>query len=241
MPRFFVEDISGDEIVLTGEEARHVSSSLRMGPGEKLVVCDGKGTDCLCVIESAFRDEVRLSVCSREPSLGEPGVKITVYQGLPKGDKMDWIVQKCVELGACRIVPVLTGRSVSQPDRKSAEKKVLRWRKIAAEAAKQSQRGVVPEVSGLISLREAAEECRAGELSLLFYEGGGERISALLPDSPPERIRIFIGPEGGFQREEVGMLTENGARAATLGPRILRTETAPIAALSVLMFALGEI
>lgn len=240
MPRFFADCAEGNEVVIAGEDARHIAGVLRMRPGESLTVCDGKGIDCACVIQSVGREEVRLKTLSRSRSLGEPETEITVYQGLPKGDKMDWIVQKCVELGAGKIVPVQTGRSVSRPDPKTADRKAERWRKIAAEAAKQCGRGKLPEVSGLLPFRGAAEEFGEYDLPLLFYEGGGERISSLLTGRP-KRIAVFIGPEGGFEPEEVALLREKGAKTATLGPRILRTETAPIAAVGILMYALGEI
>ena len=146
MPRFFVPPFSGEETAVTGEDGRHIARSLRMKVGEPLTLCDGVGTDYQCEITGFSGEKVWVRVLERAPSQSEPSIKVTVYQGIPKGDKMDAIVQKAVELGACEIVPVAMRRCVSRPDEKSAAKKTARWQKIADEAAKQSGRGILPQV-----------------------------------------------------------------------------------------------
>jgi 16S rRNA (uracil1498-N3)-methyltransferase len=239
MPRFFIDYIPEEIAAITGEDARHISRSLRMQPGESLILCDSIGTDYNCVIDSVKDDSVTVRVLNFCKSVAEPDVKVTVYQGLPKADKMDSIVQKSVETGAVRIAPVMTARCVSKPDEKSASKKVARWQKIAEEAAKQSGRGVIPEVASLMSFSEAVREAsRNGEM-ILFFEGGGQSIRNLVSERT-ESLSVFIGPEGGFEQSEVDLAVRGGAKIGTLGTRILRTETAPIAALAAIMLATGN-
>ncbi len=239
MPRFFIDYVPEEHTIITGEDARHISRSLRMQPGESLILCDSVGTDYNCEIEQIQENGVLVRILNFCKTVAEPTVKVTVYQGLPKADKMDSIVQKAVETGAIRIVPVLTGRCVSRPDDKSAGKKTARWQKIAEEAAKQSGRGIIPPVSPLTGFREAVSEAaRDGEI-ILFYEGGGRSISELV-NTATVILAVFIGPEGGFAQSEVDLVLKNGGNAGTLGPRILRTETAPIAALAAIMLASGN-
>ncbi len=239
MPRFFINYVPEQLAVITGEDARHIARSLRMQPGENLILCDSIGTDYNCVIDSVKDDSVTVRILNFCKSVAEPDVKVTVYQGLPKADKMDSIVQKSVETGAVRIVPVMTARCVSKPDEKSAAKKNARWQKIAEEAAKQSGRGVIPEVAPLMSFFEAVKEAsRNGEI-ILFFEGGGESIRNLVSEQTKE-LAVFIGPEGGFEQSEVDLAVRGGGKVGSLGARILRTETAPIAALAAIMLATGN-
>ena len=179
-----------------------------------------------------------VDIREKRTSSTEPRGKITLYQALPKGDKMEWIIQKSVELGVFRIVPILTSRCVSRPDAKSMEKKVQRFNKIAAEAAKQSGRGILPKVSGLLTLEQAAKDV-SGK-GIVFYEKGGARLAELIAPEDTE-IGIFVGSEGGFAPEEIALLEKAGVEPATLGRRILRCETAPICGLSVLLSLLGDI
>lgn len=190
MPKFFIEDISGENFMITGENARHMAKSLRMRPGEIITVSDGRGTDYGCEIAEVSDTAVQVKVLYSQPSDVEASVKVTLYQGLPKGDKMDYIVQKAVELGVSKIVPVLTERSVSRPDAKSAAKKQERWQKIAVEAAKQSGRGVIPTVESVTMFRNVGRE-NTEQLKILFYEGGGASMQEILADYPDE-IAIFI-------------------------------------------------
>lgn len=239
MPRFFVPPFTGEETVIIGEDGRHIARSLRMKPREPLTLCDGEGTDYHCEITGFSGDEVWVRVLERHASQTEPSVRVTVYQGLPKGDKMDAIVQKAVELGAAEIVPVMMRRCVSRPDEKSASKKTARWQKICDEAAKQSGRGRLPVVLPPVTLEQAIS--RSGDSRMiLFYEGGGQPLPEIvLPEN--KAISIFIGPEGGVDASEVQLLQQAGAQTATLGPRILRTETAPLAALTAIMLLTGNL
>lgn len=239
MPRFFIDYVPEERTVIAGDDARHIARSLRMQPGEELTLCDSVGTDYNCEIERVTDEGVLVHVLNFCTTVAEPTVKVTVYQGLPKADKMDGIVQKSVETGAVRIVPVLTERCVSRPDEKSASKKVTRWQKIAEEAAKQSGRGVIPQVAGLTGFRAAIAEAAQNGAIILFYEGGGSSIAELV-NRQSTAVSIFIGPEGGFERSEVDFALQSGAKTGTLGPRILRTETAPIAALAAIMLASGN-
>ena len=238
MKKLFVNEIIGDVITLDEEQSRHIAKSLRMNVGDMITACDGSGSDYGCRIEAITKDSVTLAVCYKQASDSEPDVKVSLYQGVPKGDKTEDIIQKCVELGVYEITPTLTKRSISRPDEKQAAKKQVRYNKISLEAAQQSGRGIVPQVNKMITLKEAISACTA-DLKILFYEGGGEPIKKILADfskdKAPESIAIFIGPEGGFAPEEAELLTENGAISATLGKRILRTQTAPVAALAAIM------
>lgn len=240
MPHFFCETVADGRAVLTGEDARHLAKVLRMREGESLTLSAPNGMDYDCVIEALSPDQVLLAVQREYPNETEPHTKITLYQAVPKSDKMDWIVQKAVELGVVRVVPMLTKRCVSRPDAKTAAKKVERWQKIAREAAKQCGRGVIPTVAPLVSFDEALQQAAQAETPLLFYEGGGERLQQLVKEETAS-IAILIGSEGGFEAEEVEQAKQRGFLTATLGKRILRCETAPVAALAILMNLTGNI
>ena len=231
MAWFFSEtEIKSDTYILDGDNAKH-AQVLRLRPGEAVTVVTPCGEQCECeVLEGSL-----LKVVSRKLCQNEPDVFVTLYQALPKGDKMDYIVQKCVELGVSRIVPLISSRCVSRPDEKSLSKKRARWQKIALQAAMQSRRGIIPEVCGCVSLKQAAELTKENDKTIFFYELGGEPVKTILAQKP-KTIGMFIGSEGGFEGSEAQLVLSNGATAATLGKRILRAETAPLAALSVIMY-----
>lgn len=237
MPRFFLGSVEGETLTVTGQDAVHIRRALRMPVGATLTVCDGRGTDCTCVIREFSGEDVVLDVTGRAPAVSEPSCAVTLYQGLPKADKMEWIIQKAVELGAVRIVPVQMARSVAVITDKSA-KKAVRWQKIADEAAGQSGRGLLPVVEEPIPFREAAARLKT-ENAVVCYECGGAPLVSLA-DRQTTQVSLVIGPEGGFDLREIAQLEENGARLATLGSRILRCETAPVAALAVLMAVTGN-
>lgn len=232
MPRFFLENVQGDTLTIDGQDARHIACSLRMQVGDTLTVCDGKGEDLHCTIAALSPEQVVLSVTAREKTVSEPTVAVTLYQGLPKGDKLEWIIQKAVELGVTRIVPVVTARSIAKTSDRDT-KKTVRLQKIADEAAGQSGRGILPTVEMPITFKQAAERM-AKENTVVFYECGGAPLTALAPQWG-ETLSVFVGPEGGIAPAEIETLTAGGAVLATLGPRILRCETAPVAALSAIM------
>ncbi len=235
MPRFFVEQAGDDEIVITGEDARHIGRSLRMRVGEPLTVC-ACGTDYHCEITRITDSEVFLKPLSSEPCAAEPSVRVTLYQAVPKQDKLAEIVQKAVELGACEIVPVLTARCVSRPDERDFEKKRQRLQKIAVSAAKQSGRGIIPEVAPLHTWKQALARMQQEDCSIMLYEEeGGVRFGEVNLEGC-EKIGLFIGSEGGIAPEEAEQAAEAGLQRVWLGKRILRCETAPTAALSILMY-----
>ena len=238
MQKLFVDFIPENTVTLDGEQARHIAKSLRMKKGDMLTLSCGDGQCYGCIIDAVEKDSVTLSVCYKQADNSEPSVEVTLYQGVPKGDKLEDVIQKCTELGATRICPVLTHRSVSRPDEKSAEKKLARYRRIALEAAQQSGRGVIPEILPMTTL-EAAVKNDKSELKILFYEGGGESLCKLIPRDI-KSVSVYIGPEGGFEQSEVELLKARGACVATLGARILRTQTAPVAALTAIMLLTGN-
>lgn len=237
MPRFFVPSAEGDTLTVTGQDASHIRRSLRMKVGDELTLCDGKSTDYRCTIQAFSGEDVILSVVSRAPSASEPTCAVTLYQGLPKADKMEWIIQKAVELGVTRIVPVQMARSVAVINEKAA-KKAARWQKIADEAAGQSGRGILPAVEEPISFAAAAKRL-AAENTVVCYECGGVPFASLA-SRDTTALSLVIGPEGGIDHREIETLQQGGAAIATLGKRILRCETAPLAALSVLMAVTGN-
>ena len=239
MPRFFCEDVPDDRIILTGEDAIHLSRSLRVRIGEEITVCDGRCTDYLCTVENVSSEAVTLAVKKKAPCEAEPNQTITLYQALPKGDKLDFIVQKAVELGASRIVPVQTRFCVAKRDAHSFEKKRVRLQKIALEAAKQCGRGVIPEVGNLLSFKEAADELGRRH-GFVCYEKGGETIGTLI-ERKKCSANVLIGSEGGLAEEEIRLLSEKGVLCASLGKRILRCETAPLAALTLILHTFGEL
>lgn len=239
MQKLFVENINDEKIILDGESARHIAKSLRMKVGDVICVTDGGGDDYGCQIEEITKDEVVLKVCYKQACESEPSCRVTIYQGVPKSSKMEDIIQKCVELGVCKIVPTLTKRCVSRPDDKAAGKKNQRYQKIALEAAQQSGRGIVPKIENMKTLRQAIAEDES-DVKIVFYEGGGEKLADIVkPDT--ESVSVFIGPEGGFEQEEVEQIEDSGGVRATLGKRILRTQTAPVAALTAIMLLTGNL
>lgn len=238
MQKLFVDYIGGEKITLNEEQSRHIAKSLRMRTGDMLTLCDGQGVDYGCMIEEITKDAVTLTVCYKQASDTEPTIKVSLYQGVPKSDKMEDIIQKCVELGIYEITPVLTKRSVSRPDEKQAKKKQVRYNKIALEAAQQSGRGIVPQINDMVSFKNAVSQCNA-DLKIIFYEGGGKGLKSLITKDV-KSVAIFIGPEGGFEKDEVDAVIASGGVNATLGKRILRTQTAPVAALSAIMMLTGN-
>ena len=238
MPRFFVENAGEEAVTLTGENARHAGRSLRMKAGESLtVVCGGEEYDC--VITGFSDSEVYCSVIDRHRCESEPLTRLTLFQAMPKGDKAEFIVQKAVELGVSEIVFVMTGRCVSRPDEKSFKKRRERLMKISLEAAKQCGRGIVPEIRGIISFDEMLENIKSFDKALMCYEKGGESLSAA-GINKGDRIALVIGSEGGFEQSEADRFKAAGGTLTGLGRRILRCETAPLAAASIIMSLAGE-
>ena len=242
MTRFFVseDELKAEFLVLTGDNASH-AKVLRLKNGEQVMVCDGMGCECLCTISDISVDQVCLVVDHRQDSASEPRVKATVYMAFAKGDKFEHVIQKATELGVYEIVAFPSARCVSKPDDKSLNKKLERWQKIAASAAEQSGRGIVPAVITLSSYKEALERAAQADLGILFYEN--EQATTLrmaLEAGEFSTISLLTGPEGGLESREVDMAAEKGLKVCTLGKRILRCETAPLCALSAVMYHCGE-
>ena len=238
MPRFFVENADKDRITVTGDDARHIGRSLRMKTGEHLtLVCEGKEYECEI---TGFTDsEVYCSVKEIHDCKSEPETKLTLFQAMPKGDKAELIVQKAVELGADEICFVLSERCISRPDDKSAGRKMERLSRIALEAAKQCGRGIIPRVRGIISFDEMTKELCGFDRAIMCYEKGGAPLSSLGIEKG-QRIALMIGSEGGFEKQEADAFVSSGGVLAGLGSRILRCETAPLAAMSIIMSLAGE-
>ncbi|HIY53779.1 MAG TPA: 16S rRNA (uracil(1498)-N(3))-methyltransferase [Candidatus Agathobaculum merdavium] len=240
MPRFFIsEQPENGLLTLHGEDAHHAGRVLRLRPGEAVTLCDGAGTDYDCVIETVEKEAVACRVQCSHPAETEPRQRFTLCMALPKGDKMDFIVQKAVELGVHEIIPYVSKNCVSRPDK--TEKKVDRWRRIALEAAKQCGRGCLPQVEAVVTVEQAVERAAQCETALFFYENERETgLHDALSGGVGETVSLMIGPEGGFAPEEVEMAAQAGLRSVSLGTRILRCETAPIAALAAVLYAGGN-
>lgn len=248
MPKFFVpgDQISGDKIEITGEDALHISRSLRMAAYDEIIVSDMRGSEFRCILETFYGGRVGARIVERYTVSTEPPAKITLYQAFPKGDKLDLIVQKAVELGVSAIVPFESERCISRPDRKAAERKVARLQRISLEAAKQCGRGIVPSVEPPLSFDRMLTSAAAAGIPLFCYEGEGteslhlilSRFKRHLGDPVGElpEISVVIGPEGGFGQSEVERAKEAGLFCAALGKRILRCETASIFVLACIAY-----
>lgn len=243
MPKFFVtrEDVQGNYIVIH-KDTHHILHVLRKGKGDQLEICDGKNTDYLCEILEIARDESQIicKVIKKVTSSAESSVRITLYQGLPKADKMELILQKGTEIGIHEFVPFESSRTIVHLDTKKAGGKIERWNKIAESAAKQSGRGNIPVVRPVLSFAQAVETAIGeNDLVLVCYEA--EKKNALKTilrskDPKPQKIALLIGPEGGFSEEEIRKILSSGGQAVTLGPRILRTETAGMIAAALILY-----
>ena len=237
MPRFFKTDFKNAPFI-DGDDASHIAKSLRMRIGEQLTICDTKGTDFLCEITNVSPDRIDFDIINETKTISEPSVTVTLFQCMPKSDKMDNVVKQSVELGVAEITPVISSRCVSVPDAKASAKKVERWQRIANEAAGQSGRGILPKVNDVITYKQMLQDIKAFDTVMIFYENGGSSLSSL--DIKSGSCAIIIGPEGGFSQNEVDTAKQNGATICTLGKRILRTETAPLAALTAIMTLTGN-
>ncbi len=241
MTRFFVtpEEWNSDWICLSGENAKH-AKVLRLKNGEQVLLCDGQARECLCEVE-VTGEQFALRVLERKASETEAQVRVSVYMAFPKSEKLEHVIQKATELGAYEIVAFPSARCISRPDDKSLSKKLERWQKIAASAAEQSGRGRIPQVLILPSYQAALARAAQAEQALLFYEN--ERATTLrmaLEAKSYQTVSLLTGPEGGLEEREVQQALDAGLTICTLGKRILRCETAPLCALSAVMYDAGE-
>ncbi len=240
MPKFFFDPRTARDgiVTLEGENAKHLLKVLRVREGDGLILCDGESFDYDATVRSVGKDSLEVYLTKKYENPAEPNIRITLFQGLPKGDKLSYITEKAVEAGVCEVAPVLMKRSVARSDKKEFAKKVQRYQKIAESAAKQSNRGKIPVFSGLHDLKDVVARVGEFDLALLPYECESEHslknTLRAFPDA--RRIAVIIGPEGGFDGEEVDLLCDAGFRSVSLGTRILRTETAGIASLFQILY-----
>lgn len=242
MPKFFLppEEIQDNFIILTGEQYNH-AKVLRLKNGDAVTICDGIGTDYCCTVSDISDGQIHLAVYAKNRSAAEPAVQTSIYMAFAKSDKFEHVIQKATELGVSELIAFPSARCVSRPDEKSLKKKLERWQKIAASAAEQSGRGRIPKVRALPSYAAALEEAANAELSVLFYENEtGHTFRAAINSKPFRTAALLTGPEGGLEAAEVAAAEDAGLQICTLGTRILRCETAPLCALSALMYATGE-
>lgn len=244
MHRFFInkEDIKGKRIIVKGEDVKHISNALRLRSGGNTVLCDGEGKDYIVSIMDIDKNSVITEILNIEESVGEIDLDITIYQGMPKSTKMEFVIQKCTELGANKIVPIVSERTVVKLASINDEiKKINRWQKIAEEAAKQSNRGRIPCIGMPMSFENAVTDSLNKDLSLIPYEKEKDiSLKDILSNARPESIGVFIGPEGGFEDKEVQLAIDNKAKVVTLGNRILRTETAALTVLSCILYEYNQ-
>ncbi len=244
MHRFFVreEQILDDTIEIIGTDVKHIKDVLRLKPKEKIEIAS-EGTTYTCEIESLIKDKVITRIIDKNKGVNESPIHIILYQGLAKGSKMDLIIQKCTEVGVKEFYPVATHRSVVKiKDIKKEQSKVERWNSIADEAAKQSKRDILPKVQNIISFDEMVELLKEEDTIIVPYEDEkNEAIKEKLRGNKSKKIHLIIGPEGGFEPDEIEKLKSIGAEIVTLGPRILRTETAGIVAATIILYELGDL
>jgi RNA methyltransferase, RsmE family len=246
MHRFYVQpnQINSNLVTITGPDVNHIKNVLRMKQGEEIVICNGHGKDCYCIISKVSDGEILAEIQSEHDTGTELKARITLFQGLPKKDKMELIIQKAVELGVYEIVPVMTKRVVVKlEDKKKEEKKLERWQLIAEGAAKQSGRGIIPKILPVQSYKEAIKNASNMGLSVIPYENakGMQYTKEIMGNLEQyQEIAVFIGPEGGFEEDEIAFAKANQVQPITLGRRILRTETAGLAILSMMVLMLDE-
>ncbi|QIB26328.1 16S rRNA (uracil(1498)-N(3))-methyltransferase [Caloranaerobacter azorensis] len=245
MHKFFVDkkDIIEDKITIKGEDVKHIKNVLRLNIGEIINVSNCEGKEYFAEIINIEKNYVEAIIKEEFESRSEPPIQIVLYQGLPKSSKMDLIIQKATELGVVEIVPLITKRTVVRiEDEKKELKKLERWRRIVKEASKQCRRGIIPVVSNIVTFNEMIDRLKDEEFILVPYENEMKMgLKDILKSLKKDRINIIIGPEGGFEKEEIERLKEINAHIVSLGPRILRTETAGFTAIAVVMYELGDL
>lgn len=244
MHKFFVDEsnIHKDSICIVGENVNHIVKVLRMKNGDKILVSNGRGKEYICSLSNLSTKEVICDIIYEMENKTEPPVSITLFQGLPKAQKMDLIVQKCVEIGVSKIQPVITSRVVVKTEGKDITGKLERWQRIAEEAAKQSNRGTIPKIFKPISFDKSIEMLGNMDLTIVPYEREESLgIKNVLKNGMTYKdIGIFIGPEGGFEEYEIERCLKAGIKPVTLGPRILRTETAGFVASTMILYEIGD-
>lgn len=246
MDRFFVDknniDLENGTCIIEGEDVKHISKVLRCKVGEKLEICDKDNSEYVCEITDISKNQVDLNILEKNEIKRESDLKVKLYQGLPKSTKMEFILQKLTEVGVDEIILVSTKRSVVKVDDKKEGKKLERWERIIYEAAKQSKRGKIPTLRGVLSFDEALEDMKNNDMNICPYENEKTvSIKSAIRGSDINNIGIFVGPEGGFEEEEIQTLQDIDSKVVSLGPRILRTETASVVASSIVLYELSDL
>ncbi|KKY01053.1 MULTISPECIES: 16S rRNA (uracil(1498)-N(3))-methyltransferase [Paraclostridium] len=246
MDRFFVGkkniNLENKTCIIEGEDVKHISKVLRCRIGEELEVCDNDNNEYICEITNIDKSQVELNIVEVVDIKRESDLKIKVYQGLPKGPKMEMILQKLTEVGVDEIILVQTKRTVVKVDDKKEDKKIERWERIIYEAAKQSKRGKIPKLRGVLSFKEALADMKENDFNIAPYENERTKsIKQAIKGVDIKNIGIFVGPEGGFEDTEIKAIEEIGGQSVSLGPRILRTETASLVASSIVLYELSDL
>lgn len=246
MDRFFVEkknvNLENNTCIIEGEDVKHISKVLRCRVGEELEICDNDNNEYICEITNIDKSQVNLNILKRVDIKRESDLKIKVYQGLPKGPKMEMILQKLTEVGVDEIILVQTKRTVVKVDDKKEDKKIERWERIIYEAAKQSKRGKIPKLRGVLSFKEALADMKENDFNIAPYENERTKsIKQAIKGKDINNIGIFVGPEGGFEDTEINAIEEMSGQSVSLGPRILRTETASLVASSIVLYELSDL
>ena len=246
MDRFFVDktniNLENNTCVIVGEDVKHISKVLRCKIGEKLEICDKDNSEYICEITDINKEQVDLDIIEKREIKRESDLKVKLYQGLPKSTKMELILQKLTEVGVHEIVLVQTKRSVSKVDDKKEDKKLERWERIIYEAAKQSKRGKIPKLRGILSFKDALEDMKNNDLNIAPYENERTKsIKQAIKGVNINTMGIFVGPEGGFEESEIEAIEEISGKSVSLGPRILRTETASLVASSIVLYELSDL
>ena len=246
MDRFFVDkkniNLENNTCIIEGEDVKHISKVLRCRIGEELEVCDNNNNEYICEITNIDKNQVELNILEKVDIQRESDLKIKVYQGLPKGPKMEMILQKLTEVGVDEIILVQTKRTVVKVDDKKEDKKLERWERIIYEAAKQSKRGKLPTLRGVLTFKEALADMKENDFNIAPYENEKTKsIKQAIKGVNINNIGIFVGPEGGFEETEIEAIEDIGGQSVSLGPRILRTETASLVASSIVLYELSDL
>ena len=246
MDRFFVDkkniNLENNTCIIEGEDVKHISKVLRCRIGEEIEVCDNNNNEYICEITNIDKNQVELNILEKVDIQRESDLKIKVYQGLPKGPKMEMILQKLTEVGVDEIILVQTKRTVVKVDDKKEDKKLERWERIIYEAAKQSKRGKLPTLRGVLTFKEALADMKENDFNIAPYENEKTKsIKQAIKGVNINNIGIFVGPEGGFEETEIEAIEDIGGQSVSLGPRILRTETASLVASSIVLYELSDL
>ena len=249
MPKFFVAEnqINNNKITIIGNDVNHIKNVLRQKSGDKITICDiSKEQDYLCEIDKIEEKSIDCNIIEKLENNTESNVKVTIFQGLSKADKLELGIQKSVELGAYDITPLQMKRCVVKLNEKDKLKKIQRWQKISEVAAKQCGRNIIPKINNIVNVKEVCNLCNEYDIVLIAYENEKENTlkkelkNLKKLDKEEIKVAVIIGPEGGIAPEEIEMFEENGAKIITLGNRILRTETVALSVLSIIMYELEK-